>query len=243
APFFVEVAYTAVHFPFQPPDRPSDALRDHGTLVQKPDDSRPATRRDYVAMLERADRGIGEILRVLDNRGLSNNTLVIFTNDNGGEWLSRNAPFFHRKGTLWEGGIRVPCILRWPGHLSAGKTSEQPGITMDLTTTILAATNTPLPAAYQPDGLDLLPILRGESLPVERSLYWRINREDRKQKAVRAGKWKYVVDGGHHLLFDLHRDLGEHHDLAARYPAMVRRLKASLAVWEKDVDQREKPAQ
>ena len=71
-------------------------------------------------MLERADQGVGQILAALDELGLTRNTIVIFTNDNGGEWLSRNAPLFHRKGTVWEGGIRVPAILRWPGHIPAG---------------------------------------------------------------------------------------------------------------------------
>jgi arylsulfatase A-like enzyme len=91
-------------------------------------------------MLERADEGIGRILAALDQQGLSRNTLVMFTSDNGGDWLSSNAPLSHRKSTLWEGGIRVPLIQRWPARLPVGKTSEQVAITMDLTTTILAAT-------------------------------------------------------------------------------------------------------
>lgn len=108
-------------------------------------------------MLERADAGVGKILAALERHGLTRNTLVIFTNDNGGEWLSRNAPFFHRKGTLWEGGIRVPLIMRWPGELPAGKTSAQIALTMDITTSILAATRTKTPESYRPDGIDILP--------------------------------------------------------------------------------------
>ena len=91
-------------------------------------------------MLERADQGVGQILAGARRRGLTRNTLVIFTNDNGGEWLSRNAPLFHRKDTVWEGGIRVPAIFRWPAAFPPGKTSRQVGIVMDLTATILAAT-------------------------------------------------------------------------------------------------------
>jgi arylsulfatase A-like enzyme len=237
--FFLEVAYNAVHWPFEPPDRPpSEAERTSPRrLVQMPDDSVPATRQDYVRMLERADRGVGEILAALERHGVANNTLVIFTNDNGGEWLSRNAPFFHRKGTLWEGGIRVPLILRWPQRLPAGTTSAQPAITFDITASILAATRTPLPEGYHPDGIDLLPLLRGDSPAVERRLFWRINRPNRQQRAVRSGRWKLLVDGGQYLLFDLAADPAERADLAARHPDIVLALRSALADWENDVDQ------
>ena len=110
--------------------------------------------------------------------GLTNNTLVIFTNDNGGEWLSRNAPLFHRKDTLWEGGIRVPAIFRWPGRIPAGKTSAQAGITMDLTASILAATNTPVPADARLEGINLLPIFEGRAPVIDRTLFWRIDVRD-----------------------------------------------------------------
>ena len=101
-PFFLYVAYNAPHWPFQPPDRPSD--------VRTPATWRDGSRRDYALMVERIDDGIGQILRELDRHGLTRNTLVIFTNDNGGERFSRNTPFFNHKATLWEGGIRVPCL-------------------------------------------------------------------------------------------------------------------------------------
>ena len=238
--FFLEVAYNAVHWPFEPPDHPPPSKTERTSpsrLVQMPDDSVPASRQDYVRMLERADQGVGEILAALGRRGLAKNTLVIFTNDNGGEWLSRNAPLYHRKGTLWEGGIRVPLILRWPAQLPAAKTSGQLAMTFDLTASILAATRTPLPEGYHADGIDLLPVLRGDSPVVERRLFWRINRPNRQQQAVRSGRWKLLVDGGQYLLFDLGDDPGERTDLAARHPDIVVALKGALADWEKDVDQ------
>lgn len=239
-PFFLEVAYNAVHWPFEPPDRPETAR--HGTdllrtLRQMPDDSVPATRADYVRMLERADRGVGTILAALERQGLTRNTLVIFTNDNGGEWLSRNAPFFHRKGTLWEGGIRVPLILRWPAALPSGRASSQVAITMDLTASILAATATPVPAGYAPDGIDILPTLRGVAPLQERTLFWRIARPARQQAAVRSGRWKLLVDGGQHFLFDVPSDPGERADLAGQHPELVRRLKSLLGAWQLDVGQ------
>jgi arylsulfatase A-like enzyme len=238
-PFFLEVAYNAVHWPFEPPDRPpTEAERGvPRPLRQMPDDSVPATRQDYVRMLERADQGVGEILAALNRLGLTRNTLVIFTNDNGGEWLSRNAPLYHRKGTLWEGGIRVPLILRWPGEIPAGQTSEQVTITMDLTASILAGTGTHAPPDYHPDGIDILPILRGMAPVRERRLFWRIARPNRQQLAVRSGHWKLLVDGGQLLLFDLRNDPGERTDLAARHPELVVTLEHLLTDWETDVGQ------
>ncbi len=202
-----------------------------------PDDSDPATRQDYVRMLERADQGVGEILAALDQRGLTNNTLVVFTNDNGGEWLSRNAPLFHRKGTLWEGGIRVPLILRWPGELPSGKISGQVAITMDITASILAAAGARPPANYRPDGTDLLPILRGKAPLLERRLFWRSARPNLQQRAVRFGQWKLLLDANQLLLFDLTADPGERTDLAGRRPDLVVTLKRLLTDWEADVDQ------
>jgi arylsulfatase A-like enzyme len=237
-PFFIDVAYNAVHWPFQPPDMPASDPRRDTPLLQMPDDASPATRRDYVRMLERADQGVGTILAALERNSVAQNTLVIFTNDNGGEWLSRNAPLYHRKATLWEGGIRVPLILRWPGHLPRGKTSGQVAITMDLTASILAATGTALPAGYRPEGINILPGLAGQTPLVERQLFWRIQRPERRQKAVRSGRWKMLVDGGLYLLFDLNTDPGERRDLAAEHPDLVVKLKALLAEWEKNVDQK-----
>ena len=250
-PFFLEVAYNAPHWPFEPPGlAPSDPRRQRPLrpqaggllLFEMPDDATPATRAEYVSMVERADKGIGEILQALDRHGITRNTLVIFTSDNGGEWLSRNAPFFHRKATLWEGGIRVPLILRWPARLPAGKTSEQAAITMDLSASILAAGGVSLPSDFHPDGINLLPSLAGEKPLVERQLFWRLVRSERQQKAVRSGDWKLLVDGGQYLLFDLKSDPGERSDLAAQHPDAVKRLKGLLADWEKDVDQSLPPA-
>jgi arylsulfatase A-like enzyme len=234
APFFLEVTYNAAHWPFQPPDRPSKAP--HNSTFQGAADSVPATRKDYVAMIERADAGVGRITRMLDSLGLTSRTLVIFTNDNGGEWLSRNAPLFHRKDTLWEGGIRVPAIFRWPGRIPAGQTRAQVGITMDLTATILAATHSPVPAEARLDGIDLLPVLERRSSTVARTLFWRIDTPSRQQRAVRQGVWKLLVDGDDLLLYNLRDDVGERNDLAARRPDVVRSLLPLIKAWEADVD-------
>ncbi len=224
-PFFLEIAYSAAHWPFQPPNQYSKAP--NNASFQGPSDTPPATRKDYVAMLERADEGVGDILRTLDKLALARNTLVIFTNDNGGEWLSRNTPLFHRKDTLWEGGIRVPAIFRWPGQLPAGKTSQQAGITMDISASILAATETRVPDDTRLDGIDILPIFAGRAPLIERTFFWRINVASREQRAVRRGDWKLLVDGDDLLLFNLRSDIGERHDVARQRPDVATQYRCS----------------
>jgi arylsulfatase A-like enzyme len=232
-PFFLDVSYNAGHWPYQRPDAPSVAV-DHGRHLG-PFDAGTNTRADYVAMLERADQGVGRILAALDRAGLRQNTIVIFTNDNGGEWLSRNTPLFHHKGTVWEGGIRVPAIVRWPARLPAGRVSSQVGITMDLTASILAATGARVPAEARLEGIDLLPVLAGTTAPVERTLFWRVG-GGRPQVAVRSGDWKLMMDGGRAFLFDLGADAGERVNLIGERSDVARRLHPLIAAWERDVD-------
>jgi arylsulfatase A-like enzyme len=233
SPFFLEVAYNAAHWPFQVPDHPSVAPN-NARFVQ-PMDENTSTRADYVAVLERADQGIGRLLATLASRGLDRNTLVVFMNDNGGEWLSRNAPLFHRKDSVWEGGVRVPAIMRWPGHLPAGRTTAQVGSVMDVTATLLAAGGATVPAEAKLDGMNLLPILEGGA-PVERTLFFRNTVGGRTQRAVRRGTWKVVVDGPNSFVFDLSKDVGERQDLANVRQDIARALRPLLAAWEKDVD-------
>lgn len=234
APFFVEVAYGAPHWPYQSPHRASTA-RDNARHLRASDEDHP-TREDYVAIVEDADAGVGQILAALDRHRLTANTLVVFMSDNGGEWLSRNAPFFHRKDSLWEGGIRVPAIVRWPSVLPAGATSDQVGITMDATATILAATATPVPPEARLEGRDLVPILSGRAPVVERTLYWRNTPAGQTQRAVRRGDWKFLLDGESEFLFNLRDDPGERNDIATRHHARVREMRALSDAWVKDVD-------
>jgi len=235
APFFLEVTYNAAHWPFQVPDHPSVAA-ENGRFVQ-PHEPGTATRQDYIAMLERADQGIGRTLQALEQRGLERNTLVIYMQDNGGEWLSRNAPLFNRKGTVWEGGIRVPAIFKWPARLPAGRVSNQVGIVQDVTASILAATGSAVPAEARPDGIDLLPILAGRSATVERTLFFRFPiAGSARQLAVRQGSWKLLVDGAKSFVFDLSKDIGERNDLASQRQDIARTLRPLIAAWEKEVD-------
>ena len=232
-PFFLEVAYNAAHWPFQLPGKPSVAP-DNGRFVQ-PHEEHTSTRAEYAAILERADQGVGRIVSTLEKLGLTRNTLVIFTNDNGGEWLSRNSPFFHRKTTIWEGGIRVPLIMKWPARIPAGRTTPQAGFMFDLTTTILAAAGAATPADARFEGINLLPIATGQTPVVERTLFFRVTGA-RAQRAVRQGDWKLLLDGGNVMLFNVRADPGERNDLAKERGEIARRLRPLILEWEKDVD-------
>jgi arylsulfatase A-like enzyme len=232
-PFFLDVSYNAAHWPYQRPDAPSVA-RDNARHLSPFDDA-TSTRADYVAMLERADQGIGEILAALDRLSLRQNTMVIFTNDNGGEWLSRNAPLFHQKGSVWEGGIRVPAIVRWPGRIAAGGVTRQVGITMDLGASILAATGAAVPAGARLEGVNLLPVIEGRVPIMERTLFWRVNGA-LTQAAVRSGDWKLLVDGIVPMVFNVRDDLGERTNLIRERPDIAARLRPLLAAWQADVD-------
>ncbi len=238
-PFFIDVAYNAAHWPYQRPDQPSTA-RDNGRHLG-PFDDPTNTRADYVAMLERADQGVGQILAALEKAGVRQNTMVIFTNDNGGEWLSRNTPLFHHKGTVWEGGIRVPAMIRWPERIPAGRVSAQVGMTMDLTASILAAAGTPVPPEARLDGIDLMPVLEGKSPEIERTVFWRVI-GTRPQQAVRSGEWKLLSDGGRTMLFNLRTDIAERTNLIGEHSDIARRLWSLLGAWQIDIDAEAKRA-
>ena len=226
-PFLLYVAFNAPHFPFQGPD---DAAR-QVTLKEWAQGSREI----YVKMVEAMDAGVGEILGVLDRDGLTRNTLVVFASDNGGERYSRNTPLAKGKGQLWEGGIRVPCLARWPGHIPSQKVSRQVGITMDWTATIAKLAGASPPPDRKFDGIDLLPILSGKNHVRRRTLFWRRVGPDfvRTHRAVRSGDWKLIEDThGRVFLYNLALDIGETSDLADAEPSHVSKLHKLLDKWE-----------
>ena len=229
-PFFLYVAYNAPHFPFQGPD---------ATGPVAPKDFNAGDRATYVKMVEAMDAGVGTILDRLDALGLSKDTLVVFTSDNGGAQLSRNLPATRMKGTLWEGGIRVPCIARWPGVIPAGRESSQVGITMDWSATILKLAGA-TPAPHRPlDGIDLLPILKGDRGDEPRLLFWRRvdPRGIKTHRAVRDGDWKYIEEtDGKRFLYDLPADLAEARNLAQSKPELVASMRRKMDRWEAEVD-------
>jgi N-acetylgalactosamine-6-sulfatase len=232
-PFFLYVAFTAPHAPFQGPNdsRPEPLAADSPLWDQGK--APPAV---YTAMVERLDDAVGTILGHLAKRDLDSGTLVIFTSDNGGTDSARPTPFSGIKGSTLEGGIRVPCIARWPGVLPANTVTDQVAITMDLTASMARVAGAEPPAGQPFDGIDILELLEQRRPLRERTLYWRARRGDRTWWAMRQGSLKYVArrdgDRTDESLFDLRADPGEKHDLCSRRGDDAARLKRRLAGWE-----------
>ena len=226
-PFFLYMPFNAPHTPIQDPDeydpKTNTAPRHQGD------------RKVYAKMVERKDRRIGDVLAQLEAMGVADNTIVIYHSDNGGDGNGDNGPWRGRKGSLWEGGIRVPCVMRWPGVLPEGKTVEQVSMTMDLLPTLIAGTGIASPPGRKFDGVNLLPVLTGKQKPFGRTLFWRSKREKRVRKAAREGDLKYVIDDGVEELHDLARDGREEKNLLPGAAADAARLKAKLAAWEREV--------
>jgi arylsulfatase A-like enzyme len=168
--------------------------------------------------------------------GLTDQTLVLFLSDNGGRTAittSGNGPLRGGKGQMWEGGIRVPFLMQWPGRLPTGATYRLPVSSLDVVPTALAAAGAALSPDGQLDGVDLLPFLRGDvaSRPHE-TLYWRMG----DKHAIRSGDWKLTVESGAApALFDLSSDLGEQRDLAASQPEKLQELTRRFEAWSREV--------
>jgi len=223
APFFLSVHYTAPHWPW--------VTRDDAALAEEVKDNlfhlHGGNIHTYRRMIEHMDEGIGRIMAALEATGVADDTLLVFTSDNGGERFSDSWPLVGGKMDLTEGGIRVPWIAHWPARIAPGGTSAQACMTMDWSATLLAAAGVDADPAYPLDGVSLLPVLDDPSHRFPRRLYWRMNH--RGQRALRDGDWKYLQVDGHDYLFDLPADERERANLGRRQPA---RLAAMRAAWE-----------
>ena len=228
--FFLFVSHECPHFPFQGPKDAAKKVTKENWMTPDAD--------TYVAMLEDLDAEVGRVLDALKQHQLEQNTLVIFVSDNGGfAPAAHMGPLRGAKSTTLEGGIRVPLIMRWPGKLPAGQTSEQVCATFDLTRSILNLAQAKVPAK-QLDGLDIVQHLTARKPDIPRTLYWRGKRGERTWTAIRDGNLKYVrkTEGNtEEWLFDVTKDIGEETDLRAKRPKDVARLKTLLGKWEKDV--------
>jgi len=226
-PFYLSLHYTAPHSPWEGPEDAAIGHTDHGAGPM----TEGGSLKIFASMMKSMDAGIGRVLDALRRARLESNTLVIFTSDNGGERYSFNWPFSFQKGYLFEGGLRVPAILRWPGTIPAGRSTEQPAITMDWMATILGVAETSADPAYPLDGENLMPVCTGARAPYDRALFWRAYDRD----AARYGKWKYVKDSGIEHLFDLSIDPGEKTDLRTRNTGVFADIKKRYLAWNASV--------
>jgi arylsulfatase A-like enzyme len=222
-PFYLSLHFTAPHAPWEGPEDAAIGHTDHGDGPM----TNGGSLKIYSAMMKSMDTGIGRVLRALARARLDRHTLVIFTSDNGGERYSYNWPFSFQKMYLWEGGLRVPAIVRWPGVVPAGRSTDQAAVTMDWSATLLAAGGATPDPAYPLDGEDLMPVCSGARAAYDRSIYWRTIERD----AARSGKWKYLKDSGNEHLFDLSVDPGEKNDLRTAHPDVFARITQQYATW------------
>jgi arylsulfatase A-like enzyme len=223
-PLFLSLHFTAPHWPWEGPEDEAVArtLKDSWHYDG-------GSRTTYGRMVESLDRNIGRVLAALDSHGMTQDTIVVFTSDNGGERYSDTWPFIGQKGELLEGGIRVPLVMRWPERFKAGATSDQVIASMDFLPTLLAAAGAQPDAKYPSDGFNLLDVLLGDKAPVDRKLYWRFKAGE--QAAVREGRMKYVRLGRKEGLFDLIADPRERANLKSVQPELFKRLKSDFAAW------------
>jgi arylsulfatase A-like enzyme len=225
-PFYLSLHYTAPHWPWE---GPRDAARADAPRRGYGGMTAGGSLKTYAEMMRSLDSGVGRVMRALRASGLERDTLVVFTSDNGGERFSYNWPFRGAKFELYEGGIRVPAIVRLPGVVPARTTSAQVAVTMDWTATLLAAAGAQAAPTHPLDGADLLPVLSGRRAPFERTLFWR----HAGQAAALDGAWKYLrLDEKTERLFDLSEDEREQADFASARPEVLAQLRDKYRRWE-----------
>ena len=228
-PFFLSLHYTAPHWPWETRDDAHLAAEVAGNLFHLDGGDVETYRR----MVHHMDEGIGWLVAALREEGLLENTLIVFTSDNGGERFSDNWPLVGGKMDLTEGGIRVPWIAHWPAAIPACTTSAQHCMTMDWSATLLElGGGTPHPD-HPIDGVSLAAVLRDPGQTFERPLYWRMRH--RHQRALRHGDWKYLRVDDYEYLFNLRRDARERANLAHKHPELLERLRADWLAWEATV--------
>jgi arylsulfatase A-like enzyme len=225
-PFFLSLHYTAPHWPWETREDAHVAPEVAKNLFHLDGGSVNAYRR----MIHHMDEGIGWITAALREEGLLENTLIVFTSDNGGERFSDNWPLVGGKMDLTEGGIRVPWIAHWPAVIPAGSVSAQHAMTMDWSATMLALGGGRPPPGHPLDGVSLEALLRDPAQRFRRPMYWRMNH--RGQRALREGDWKYLMVDGHEYLFNLPADARERANLAKREPQRLADMREQWLAWD-----------
>jgi arylsulfatase A-like enzyme len=232
-----------LYLPFNAPHSASTLAEDNGGQkpgVQAPEEEvakyRDAVKDEklarYYAAVTHMDKAIGGVLKALDAAGQYDNTIILFLSDNGGSGNGGNAPLRGSKSTMWEGGLRVPFIMRWPGKVPAGKVTDEFLTTLEIVPTLLAATGAAAPTKVTLDGFDMLPVLRGEKPSARTEMFW----QRRADKAARVGQWKWLDSAKGKGLYDLATDPGETNDLSQENPEVVKLMQTRFADWKKEMD-------
>jgi arylsulfatase A-like enzyme len=225
-PFLISLHFTAPHWPWEGPGDEAESRRLNGHRLADLDGGSQKT---YRSMIEDLDRQVGRVLQALHANGMTDNTIVIFTSDNGGERFADTWPFTGRKTELLEGGLRIPAIISWPARIPMGQTSSQVAISMDWLPTLLAAAGAASDPAYPPDGINLLPFLTAGSVPIPRKLFWRYKAN--AQHAARDGDMKYLKILDNTFLFNVVEDPMERANLKDRERDVYDRLIAEWTAW------------
>jgi arylsulfatase A-like enzyme len=236
-PFFCYVPFNAPHGasnlqrPRPGVQAPLDYIRRHyGSYDPKDANSRTARRIRYMAAITYMDEAIGQILQLLDEHNLTDNTLVIFLSDNGGSrGTADNGQLRGGKSNMFEGGIRVPCIVRWPGFVPGGKFCDEFLTSMEIFPMLCRAAGVRLPRNVVLDGFDMTPVLAGERKSPRKEMFW----QRRGDKAARVENWKWVKSSRGSGLFDLSKDISEQNDLSKERPDVLQMVKSRFAAWEK----------
>ncbi len=228
-PFMVSLHFNAPHWPWEAPGDEAESQRlaqpDGGGLF----DLDGGSQKTYQQMIEAMDRQIGRVLQSLDTNGLTENTIVIFTSDNGGERFADTWPFTGKKTELLEGGLRIPAVISWPARIPRGRTTDQVSISMDWVPTLLAAAGTAPDPAYPTDGMDLLPTLTQPSAAIPRKLFWRYKAN--AQRAARDGDYKFLKILDNTFLFNVVDDPLERANLKGRHKDIYQRLVREWYDW------------
>ena len=224
-PFFLSMHYTAPHWPWETREdhERAQTIKDNIFHLQG------GNIHTYHRMIHHMDEGIGWVVDALKETGQLDNTLIVFTSDNGGERFSDNWPLVGGKMDLTEGGIRVPWIAHWPEGIAPNTTSAQHCMTMDWSATMVALGGGQAHADYPFDGVSLLPLFQNPQATFERPMFWRMNH--REQRAVRLGDWKYLRVDGNDYLFNVVADARERANLGKHMPDKLQELKSLWEAW------------
>ena len=196
----------------------------------------------YAAMIETMDTNVGRLMAKLGELGLADNTVILFTSDNGGHFITSNRPLRGCKGWLYEGGVREPWFVRWPGVTKPGSTCDVPIINTDIFPTLLEAAGLAAMPDLHRDGISIVPLLKGDTKPTHDALFWHYphygNHGNGPCSSVRVGDWKLIewLEDDSVELFNLAADLSEKNDVSAQYPEIVRQLRERLHAWRKESD-------